>query len=176
MNNYYKGIIVLAIIIVGILFIGIQSFKSLDLTKNLLNELRNKNESDKTHYEGIKRELLVNDQTIKKIEEFSRTWEPFLKSASDTNKILSDLIALAFKNSLIISEKFSERKRNSDQDAFKEIIVINLKVTGTFARIYSWLGTVEEAYPQAKINNLELLSENMNAALILGLVIPIILI
>lgn len=176
MNNYYKGIITLGIIMMGILFIDIQSYKSLRCSRTLLSELKDKKDSDKTHYEAIKKELLVNDQIVEKIDKFSKTWEPFLKNTNDANKILSDVIALAFKNSLVISEKFSERKKTSDQDVLKEIIVINLKVIGRFERIYSWLGAIEEAYPQAKINNLELLTENMNAALILGLAIPIILI
>ena len=72
---------------VGILFLGMQSYKSLNSSRTLLTALRNKNESDKTHYEAIKEELLVNDQIVEKIDKFSKTWKPFLINTNDTNKI-----------------------------------------------------------------------------------------
>ena len=72
-----------------------------------------------------------------------------------------------------MSEKSAKKSRLEGFEGIEETIHLNLKVIGKFERIYAWLGEVESAFPQVKITELELTSENHNAALKLGLELPI---
>lgn len=173
MKNYIKGIFILGISIIGILYIGIKFYQSLIRAKSVFIQVRKENENNKKTYELIQKGLLTNSPSMKTINNFSKSWETFLNNSNDSNVILSNIVQLSFKNSVVVSEKFAQRQKLPNNDILKESILINLKVVGKFERIYEWLGEVEKAYPQAKINNLELMTENMNAALILGIEIPI---
>jgi hypothetical protein len=171
MKNYFKGILMLGLILTVIFSIGIKSYKASIHTKNILRGMQEKRANSPTSNELQQQELLVNSHIIKTLNEFSQSWEKLL-SRHDPNKILSDLVELSFENTVAVSEKSAQCLQTSDQGIQKESILVSLKVVGKFERIYAWLGAIEEAYPQAKISELDLMAESMNAALTLKLQIP----
>lgn len=175
MKRYFKGILFLGVMIIFLLFVLLFGKKALDNTQSVLLEMRERGENNTVRYEKMKEDLLVNSQTIEALSEFSQSWKQCLVNGTDPNKVLNDIVGLSFKHTVAVSEKSAQRSKVTEKGVVKETISLTLKVVGKFERIYAWLGAVEEAYPYAKINQLELMAENMNAALTLGLQLPIII-
>lgn len=175
MKRYYKGMLLLGVIIISLLFVLIFGKKTLNNTQSVLLEMRKRGESNTLRYERMKEDLIVNSQTIEVLNEISQSWKQCFMHGTDPNKVLNDIVGLSFKHTVAVSEKSAQRSKFTERGMVNESISLTLKVVGKFERIYAWLGAVEEAYPYAKINQLELMAENMNAALTLGLQLPIII-
>lgn len=173
MKNYLKGAIALATTIIMLIFLMLQSHWYLNGSRNTLMQLKGAREIRKRSYELMEQGLLANSQTVEVIDAFSETWKTFLGKSTDQNRVLNDMVELSFCNTVAVSEKTAQRLKINEGGVVKEAVLISLKVVGKFERIYAWLGAVEEAYPHAKINELELMAENTNAALTLGLQIPV---
>lgn len=174
MKNYLKGCIVLASIIMILTFFIIKTHQYLRNAQSVLMELKMASEGRKSSYELMERSLLSNSSMVQAINVFSDKWDKFLKKSTEHSKILNDVVEMSFSNTVAIAEKQSQHEIFREKGVLKDSsIFISLKVVGKFERIYSWLGTVEEAYPHVRINELELVAENMNAALTLRLQIPI---
>ncbi len=172
MKNYFKGILILVLVITSLFYIGIKFYKASTHTKNILRGMQEKRANSSTSNELQQQELLVNSHIMKTLDAFSQNWEKHL-GRQDPNKVLSDLVELSFENTVAVSEKSVQCLKASEQGIQKELLLVSLKVVGKFERIYAWLGAVEQAYPQAKISEFDLMTENMNAALTLRLQIPV---
>jgi len=174
MKDYLKGCIVLVSIIMILAFFIIKTHQYLRNAQSVLMELKMASEGSKSSYELMERSLLSNSSTIQAINVFSDKWDKFLKKSTEHRKILNDIVELSFSNTVAIAEKQSQHEISREKGVINDSsIFISLKVVGKFERIYGWLGAVEEAYPHVRINELELMSENMNAALTLRLQIPV---
>lgn len=174
MKNYLKGCIVLVSIVVILVFFTIKTHWYLRSAQSDLMDLKMASEGSKSSYELMEQSLLSNSSTIQAINVFSEKWDKFLKKSTEHGKILNDIVELSFSNTVAIVEKKSQHETVREKGLVKDSsIFISLKAVGTFERIYEWLGAVEEAYPHVRINEFELVAENMNAALTLRLQIPI---
>lgn len=175
MKNYFKGFFLLVLLSVGVFYGVMKSQNIFNNAKNVLIALKNKSANNKAIYESMQQGLFENSQIMETLDTFSESWDKHLVNSNDPSKMLSDLIELSFENALVVSEKSEQRTKINEKGIQKESILIKLKVLGKFECIYAWLGAIEEAYPLAKINEFDLRAENMNAALILGLHIPILI-
>lgn len=150
-----------------------QVSKSLSQSSDDLSQSKKESRKSAIKYKSIETKLEKNRGSIDSINAFSKGWETFLNKSMEPTKVLNDIVGLSFKNTVAVSEKSAQRSHRGSSERIPETICLSLKVIGKFERIYSWLGQVEETYPQAKVTELELASENRNAALKLGLELPI---
>lgn len=152
----------------------IKTHRYLGYSREVLMELKTNQEISKNDYKLIEQKLCSNGPLIQAINTFSEKWDRFFKKCADGHaKVLNDIVELSFLHTVAIAEKQSQQEIEHPQGAMKKsYIVIFLKAVGKFERIYGWLGAIEEAYPHARIDELELIAEYMNAAITLQLRIP----
>ena len=175
MKNYLKGLILLGLtLILG----GITIMKAGNRLRHANEEatqLRNESRGNNIRYKSLEVKFEKNRKNSHSMHAFSKEWEHYLKRSEDAPKILNEIVGLSFKNTVAVSEKSVQKTRLEGFEGIEETIRLNLKVIGKFERIYAWLGEVELAFPQVKITELELASENRNATLKLGLELPIVM-
>lgn len=175
MKNYLKGIIILTIIIIIIFFLVSKLHRYLNDTRDRFLQLKEINEGNKKNYALMEEDLLAKRRLTQTIDGFLANWEPFLNKGIDSDKVLNDMVEISFLNTVAISEKSVQRLKVNENNTFKDILIISLKVIGKFERVYAWLGAVEEAYPHAKMSELELIAENKNAVLIVRFQLPVVI-
>lgn len=173
MKNYWKGSLVLVSIMMTLIFFMFKFHWYLKESQNELVQLKSVSESSKSSYDQLNKDLLAHRLMMENMSGFLQSWEPFLLNSTDANKVLNEIVELSFSNALAVVEKTAQRRRENEKGILRESIIIALKVVGKFERIYNWLGAVEKVYPHAKINELDLTAENMNAALSLSFELPI---
>ena len=175
MKHYLQGLLLLVAMLLAVGLIAVKVNKRLTFAKNGLTQVQEQARSKKVAYKAIEHHLSQSSGYAELINDFLKQWEVFFKKSSEAPKVLNDIVGLSFKNTVAVSEKSAQRSRFGTAEGAQDSIVLSLKVIGKFERIYGWLGEVEEAYPQARITELELGSENKNAALRLKLEIPIVI-
>ena len=175
MKYYIKGLLLLGVILVAAGLVAFKMNNKLAYSRNELVKLQEQARSKKVIYKTIEHKVAQSGDYSSVIDGFLEKWKPFCEKSTDAPRVLNDIVGLSFKNTVAVSEKSAQRSRYGIAEGSQESILISLKVIGKFDRIYSWLGEVEEAYPQALVTELELASENKNAALKLKLEIPIVI-